>query len=128
MSVKRFYEKGETIFLQSSPSNCAYIIESGTVEISDLNDGNKVVIGYLKENDIFGEMGLIDNSPRSATAIAYENSVVHVLDKASFDALSKNNPEALMPIMKVLTFRLRETLKQLNDGYKMPGNNRRDKK
>ena len=105
MSVKRFYEKGETIFLQSSPSNCAYIIESGTVEISDLNDGNKV-----------------------ATAIAYEYSVVHVLDKASFDALSKNNPEALMPIMKVLTFRLRETLKQLNDGYKMPGSNRRDKK
>jgi CRP-like cAMP-binding protein len=125
MSIKKFYEKGEIIFLQGTPSNCAYIIESGTIEISDWNDGDKLTIGHLKENDIFGEMGLIDGLPRSATAIAHENSIVHVLDKATFDTLSKNNPDALMPIMKVLTCRLRDTLKQLNDGYKMPGADRR---
>jgi CRP/FNR family transcriptional regulator, cyclic AMP receptor protein len=125
MSVKKFYEKGEIIFMQGTPSSCAYIIESGTIEISDWNDGDKLVIGYLKENDIFGEMGLIDDLPRSATAIAHENSIVHVLDKETFESLSKKNPDALMPIMKVLTFRLRETLKQLNGGYKMPGSNRR---
>ena len=121
----RYYKKGAEIIKEGMLSDCAYIIESGRVEVSKQINGERRSIGILKESDIFGEMGLIDGLPRSATAIAHENSIVHVLDKETFDSLSKKNPDALMPIMKVLTCRLRDTLKQLNDGYKMPGADRR---
>ena len=125
MSVKHQFKKGEVIFLEGSQGESAYIIESGKVEISDWGEGHKRVLGVLKENDIFGEMGLIDGLPRSATAMALEDSEVYVLDRSTFDILSRQNPEIVMPIFKVLSSRLRETMKQLKQGYRLPGADRR---
>jgi CRP-like cAMP-binding protein len=121
MPVKHKYRKGEIIFLEGSQGETAYIIESGRVEISDWGEGHKRVLGVLRENDIFGEMGLIDGLPRSATAMALEDSEVYVLDRETFNSLAKQNPEIIMPIFKVLSLRLRETMKQLKQGYKLPG-------
>jgi len=70
-------------------------------------------LGRLKENDIFGELGLIDGLPRSATVTALEDCTIKVLTKDSFNSLAKNRPEVLMPIFKVLASRLRSTLKQV---------------
>ena len=110
MSLSRAFKKGETIFHQGSPSDCAFIIGSGSVEIlQETREGEKV-IGKLKENEIFGEMGLIDGQPRSATARALEDSVMYVINRNSFDILVQKNPKALLPILKVLTSRLRETM------------------
>ena len=110
MNLSRNYKKGETIFHQGSPSDCAFIIGSGSVEIlQETREGEKV-IGKLKENEIFGEMGLIDGQPRSATARALEDSVMYVINRNSFDILVQKNPKALLPILKVLTSRLRETM------------------
>ena len=84
------------------------------MEVSKTNDqNNKQVLGRLKENDIFGELGLIDGLPRSATVTALENCTVKVLTKEAFNSLTKNNPDALVPIFKVLAARLRSTLKQV---------------
>ena len=55
-------------------------------------------------------MGLIDGQPRSATARALEDSVMYVINRNSFDILVQKNPKALLPILKVLTSRLRETM------------------
>ncbi len=110
MNFRRNFKKGGTIFHQGSPSDCAFIISSGAVEIiEDTPEGQKV-IGHLTENGIFGEMGLIDGQPRSATARALEDSVVYVMTRKNFDLLVKENPEALLPILKILTSRLRETM------------------
>ena len=110
----QYYKKGEEIIQEGKLSDCAYIIESGTVEVSKLHpNGDKQIIGVLKENDIFGELGLIDGLPRSATVTALENCTVKVLTKEAFNSLTKNNPDALMPIFKVLASRLRSTLKQV---------------
>jgi CRP-like cAMP-binding protein len=53
---------------------------------------------------------LIDGQPRSATARALEDSVMYVINRNSFDILVQKNPKALLPILKVLTSRLRETM------------------
>ncbi|MEK9628623.1 MAG: cyclic nucleotide-binding domain-containing protein [Nitrospinota bacterium] len=110
MSVGRKFKKGETIFLKGEPSDCAFIISSGAVEIIERTVRGEKVIGQLTENEIFGEMGLIDGQPRSATARAIEDSVVYVMTRNKFDLLARENPEALLPILKVLTSRLRETM------------------
>ncbi len=110
MNLRQNFQKGGTIFHQGTPSDCAFIISSGSVEIIENTLEGEKVIGLLTENEIFGEMGLIDGRPRSATARAREDSVVYVMTRNNFNQLAKENPEALLPILKVLTNRLRETM------------------
>jgi CRP-like cAMP-binding protein len=96
--------------------DCAYIIESGRVQVSKtLSNGEHQVIGILKENDLVGEMGLIDSLPRSANIVALEDCTISVVTQEVFNSLSKHNPEALMPILKVLASRLRKVLNVLED-------------
>jgi len=120
MNLRRNLKKGETIFAQGSPSDCAFIIGSGSIEIIENTLEGPKVIGQLTENKIFGEMGLIDGQPRSAAARALEDSVVFVMTQSSFDNLSRKNPEALLPILKVVTSRLRETMNFLKLGVRYP--------
>ena len=113
--MKRLYFKaGSEVISEGELGDCAYIVEMGCLEVSKQNKKRgKQVIGQLKENDIFGELGLIDGLPRSATVTAVENCTIKVLTKSSFNSLAKNKPEALMPIFKVMASRLRSTLKQV---------------
>ena len=113
--MKRLYFKpNDKVINEGDLGDCAYIVETGSLEVSKINDqNNRQILGQLKENDIFGELGLIDGLPRSATVTALENCTVKVLTKESFNSLTKDNPKVLMPILKVLASRLRSTLKQV---------------
>ncbi len=110
------YQKGETIIREGELSDCAYILESGMAEVyKTLPNGEYQVIGLLDENDIFGELGLIDGFPRSASVRALSNCKVKRLTQQAFNSLARNNPQALMPILKILVNRLRKTLYLLNE-------------
>ena len=112
MSKDYVLKKGQTLFKEGNYSGSAFIIESGEIEISKTNDkGQKVVIDVLEESEIVGEMGLIDGQPRSATATAITEAKIKEITQDQFKELSKKNPQAMMPIMKVLTKRLRKILK-----------------
>ena len=107
----KYFKKGEEIIKEGMLSDCAYIIDAGQVEVSKLRpNGDKQIIGVLNENDIFGEMGLIDGFPRSATVVALEDCTISIMTQEAFNSLAQHNPEALMPILKVLAKRLRSTL------------------
>ena len=93
----------------------AYIIESGRVEVSKQINGERQSIGVLKEGDIFGEMGLIDGLPRSASVVSLEDSSISIITQETFNSLAQHNAQALMPILKVLAKRLRATLKLVED-------------
>ncbi|MDA0790640.1 MAG: EAL domain-containing protein [Proteobacteria bacterium] len=66
----RELEVDDVLFQEGEAADCAYIIESGKLEISTRSEGEKVVICSLGEGDIVGEMGIIDKEPRTATAVA----------------------------------------------------------
>ena len=125
MSLRKKFNKGKVVFHEGNPSGDAYIISLGSIEILENTASGQKVLGILGENEIFGEMGLIDGQPRSATARAREDSVVYVLTPKTFDNMVQENPEALLPILKILINRLRETMKFLKLGYKLPGTDRR---
>ena len=117
MNISKNVKKDEVIFHEGSLSDCAYIIGTGSIEIFTTTSGGQQVLGVLGENEIFGEIGLIDGLPRSATARAREEALVYTLTPETFDRLVYKNPKALLPILKILTSRLRETtsgLKQNN--------------
>ncbi|MGR3301807.1 MAG: cyclic nucleotide-binding domain-containing protein [Candidatus Scalindua sp.] len=72
METKTF-RKDDVIIEKGSHETCAYVIESGKVEVSDSVNNKKVVLAVLGEKQIFGEMGLVEDKPRSATVTAIED-------------------------------------------------------
>lgn len=67
------FRKGDVIIGKGSDGTCAYIVESGKVEVSDLVNNEKAILAILGEKQIFGEMGLVEDKPRSATVTAIED-------------------------------------------------------
>lgn len=65
------------------------------------------VIGHLGDGDVFGEMSLIDNEPRSATLVADEHTHVALLSRGDFRAQIRQNPDIALKLMKILSGRLR---------------------
>jgi len=69
------------------------------------------VLADLEEGEIFGELGWLDRSPRSATVTAKTRLAIRVLNEEDAAKFITHNPEALLPILRVLGSRLRETLR-----------------
>ncbi|MEJ2106347.1 MAG: cyclic nucleotide-binding domain-containing protein [Acidiferrobacteraceae bacterium] len=105
---------GERVFDISEPSDRVYIIESGKIGISINPDPKaKEFIATLGPNECFGEMGIFDDNPRSATAHVLEDSTLLVLDKAKLRALVLNYPEMALGMLRSLSLRLREANRKL---------------
>lgn len=104
---------GDVLFHEGDVADTAYIIESGELEISTQTDGNKVVICSLVDGDIVGEMGIIDDEPRTATATAIQSTR---LISASRNQLTDRISEAddiLKLLVKVLLDRYRSGLSKM---------------
>ena len=118
-------KKGDVLFEEGSQSDCAYIINSGRLEVAKRCGRNqKEVLGFLENSDIVGEMGLIDGRPRSATVTALKNTRVSKITKEQFELLFENNPKALMPILKIMTKRMRDVLNLVKDLRRQNENSR----
>ena len=118
----KIYKKYDFIFNEGTYGDSAYMIDFGKVGIiSNTNQsGQRKLLATLKKDDIFGEMGLIDNKVRAATAFALEDTQVSVISKKTFDYLLKHDPIALRPLLKVLTHRLRNTTNLLQEYIRRP--------
>jgi CRP/FNR family cyclic AMP-dependent transcriptional regulator len=110
---EHIFTKGETIFEEESIGNSMMLITSGEVRISQRTapDTEEALI-ILKEGDIFGEMALIDDLPRSATTIAHTNVIIFEISRPKFLNYIKNDCESglliLLKLAKILSSRLRE--------------------
>lgn len=102
--VKDFH-KGDIIFEQNASGNEMYIVQSGKVKL--LVQDNKIALATLGPGEILGEMTLIDGSPRSATAIAEEDTRVIALDRSKFLYLINQQPQVAINVMRILTRRIR---------------------
>ena len=71
-----YFDPDEFLFEEGDPGDCAYIIESGSVEVSLDKGGRKLVIATLGPGEVLGEMAIIDKFPRTATARAIEHTKV----------------------------------------------------
>lgn len=110
MTATQYMKKGQIVFNEGSRSDFAFIIEDGQVEVSrKRKDGNIEVVDILGRNDIFGEMGMIDGGPRSATVTAIENSKVTMISRADLNEMTRKDPKAWFPIVKAMSARLRRS-------------------
>jgi CRP-like cAMP-binding protein len=111
--VQRFSD-GDVIISEGVISNNACVLLSGKVKITKKIDKKTVVISTLKEGDVFGEMGLISNSLRSANVTAVGDVTIGIIDKERFDALLNDVPEDLRLVFSALVERLRVTTEKLS--------------
>ena len=103
------YQDGQVIFEEGSHGDWIYVVDDGTVEITKVIDGEKVVIETLKPGDIFGEMAYIAKIPRTASAVAKGNTTVGIIDRNFFDQEFNKLSADFQLIFKTVAFRLRKT-------------------
>ena len=118
-ALRRFrqnYRKSEVIFEEGSTGSEMYLIHSGGVLLSVRHNRNhQSPLAVLKPGDFFGEMALVDDSPRSATASAVEdNTELIVIDRARFLFMVRQQPEFALSLMHTLCQRLRDMDKRLS--------------
>ena len=84
---------GERIFKEGDDASSAYLIQDGEIEIYREKDGQKIVLSTIGKGSIFGEMGLVDNKPRMASARATAMTTVVVVTRPMFqEKLAKTDP------------------------------------
>ncbi len=101
------FTDGEYIFREGESAEFAYIVKSGEVQITKITATGEDSLAVIKNPTLFGEMALIDGSPRSAGARAIGDTVVTEVTSAAFSQYIKNNPDAAIRIMKNLSESLR---------------------
>lgn len=108
---------GETVFEAGSAGNEMYIIKSGRVKVYRVFDDNEITFAEFGTGDCFGEMSLIDEYPRSASATALEDCVLLALPRATFKQIVERDPslgvKLLLAVAEVFSKRMRKTDKLL---------------
>ena len=105
---------GETVFREGDPGCEMYIIESGSIDILRIDRG-KTPLATLEAGDFFGEMAVLEDQPRFATAIATQPTRLLKIDRAAFSAVLSSNVEIAVRIMRKLTARLRRAEQRAGD-------------
>ena len=108
--TRRHFRKGDTIFQKEDPGQSLFIVESGSVRIYlPSPQGADLTLAVLGPGDFFGDLSLLDGSPRSAGAAASSETTALTLERADFIALVRSRPEAAVAVLAVVARRLRET-------------------
>lgn len=106
----RQYKKNEVIFMENEPGESMYIVKSGSISITKKTDRKNKHLATLSKGAIFGEISLVDNDSRSATAIATEETLLYGFFRVDLMHLIDRNPRLasfiLYQLSKVLGKRL----------------------
>lgn len=114
--VLRRFGQGQVIFHHGDPGGLLYIISDGKVKITHSTpDGQEALLAILGNGDFFGELALLDNSPRSATAEALESTQTLTLHRADFRRFLNNNPDFAMHVLQTMAQHIRRLNSQLSD-------------
>jgi len=116
---KREYRAGEPVFYQGDPGLGMYIVQEGEVSIAILGkDGNEQELAVLGDGDFFGELALLDESPRSANAICKTDcTLIGFFRPDLFELIEKENTFGIKIVLKlaeIVAERLRKTDKELS--------------
>ncbi len=110
---RRRFRGGAVIFNEGDNGDQAYVVESGSVAIYKEVDGRPVVLGMLGKGGIFGEMALIDDEPRMASAAAEEDTVCMILPKEAIKSQVGRSPELVILVLDTLLANIRTMGREL---------------
>jgi CRP/FNR family transcriptional regulator, cyclic AMP receptor protein len=107
-SQKIIYQKNVIIFKQDQPGDLMYFIESGHVKLNRVDSsGNELTLAVLGPHEFFGEMAVMDNCGRSASAYALTDLTLLAVCRSSFTDLLIKHPQLALRVITTLCSRLR---------------------
>lgn len=114
LSIEKTVRRGDYVFLRGTFGKVLYIIVEGLIKIEQPTERGKVkTLSLLGPGECFGEMAIITNLPRSASALALEDSKLFMLKREIFVSHLQNDPEVSLRIIEVLCQRLTEANEQI---------------
>ena len=99
-------KKGEIIFCEYEPGDRFYLIQQGRVQIVKILGDIEKMIDILQPGEIFGEMAILEEAPRSATAIALDDVSALEFNRENFQVLMQGNPQIALKLLKLFTKRI----------------------
>lgn len=110
-TIRRKLFPGEVLFRQDEPADCAWLIESGAIQLQSLRDGRAHTQGVLGPGELIGELGLLDSTRRDATATAQAQTALLMIDADQF----AERIDASDPIIRAMVDGLRQRMRALLD-------------
>ena len=120
MAIRRELFAGEVLYRQGDPTDCAWLIESGQVELVSVHGRRTTRHGVLGAGELIGELGLLDGAPRSATATARVDSVLLAIEREQFMERLQAGDPILRTLVDSLLQRIRGLVASLPADAEMP--------
>lgn len=111
----REYEKGHILFHEGEPGKQMYVIQSGKVRITKQVRGVEKTLVVLDAGEFFGEMSILNNKPRSASATIEDTAKLLTIDPKTFEAMVRGNAEIAIRLIKKLAQRLQDADEQIEN-------------
>lgn len=116
----RGYKAGRALFYEDTPGEVMYLVQSGSVGIYKTGpDKRELLLATVGPGSFFGEMALLDDKPRSATAKIVDDAELVVITKKAFDQMLETDPgitsKILIAMLKAVFHRLRATDEKFKD-------------
>lgn len=107
------FKAGTIIFREGDGAGPAYLVKSGRAQVIIGSGKDETNVATIGENGIFGEMSLVDNSPRSATIKAIEDMECIVINRHKFEAIFEDAHPCARTLFEVQCYRLRKMTQQM---------------
>jgi CRP/FNR family transcriptional regulator, cyclic AMP receptor protein len=109
----RVFEAGTVLFHEGDEGAEMYIIQTGKVRITRRVGGQEMELAVLPTGEFFGEMAIVNDRPRSATATVVEEALLLVIDSHTFEAMIRGSAEIAMRMIKKIADRLEQANRQI---------------
>lgn len=107
------YQPGDIIFCEYEPGNEFYLLQEGRVKVTKIVSDMEKTLDIFHPGDIFGEMAILEDQPRSATAIAVDRIKVLKFNKENFNLLIEGNPQLAVNLLKLFSNRILDAKRRL---------------
>lgn len=107
------YQPGDIIFCEYEPGNDFYLLQEGKVKVTKIVSETEKTLYVFQPGDIFGEMAILEDQPRSATAIAVDKVKVLRFNKENFNLLLQGNPQLAVKLPKIFSNRIYDAKRKL---------------
>ena len=110
------FNRHQPIYLPGDPGVAVYFIKSGRVRIARISeDGKELTLAILEPGEVFGEIDVLQNTPRNEMAEALEDTVLCQIQRTEFEALLRRTPGLAIRLTKLLGLRLRQIESRVED-------------
>jgi CRP-like cAMP-binding protein len=118
LAAKRTFYKGSVIFSQGDEGDALFGVAAGRVRISaSASGGREVFLNIMEPGDTFGEIAVMDGLPRTANAIALDDSALIVIQRADFLPFLEREPRLAIHLLKLMCERLRWTSELVESAF-----------